>query len=702
MNQKDRFKLLHKLKHSIVYDANNNPIGISSWMLPNETKVYISHVTYSDELGRGTMWVECPICGMRAMNLEKHEHKFEGQKTTSGTLTFTCMKCGKTETIKRPTYNHRVEIGKLGLCTQCILGEQNLEKYGSENFMKSEHFKESRKKTWIEKYGVDNPWKAKEVQDKCKETWKQNLGVDNPFKSKEIQEKRKKTWETTLGVDNPSKAESVKTKKVEHFIEVYGVDNPRKSEKVKVKIAKSRIEHFRKVYGVDSAFHLEWVQEKSKQTSLKRYGATHAFAAPEIRAKFLQQWKESYERTCLERYGIPHVLCSNSPIRKKAAKSRSFPKTEKRTMEFLKNRGIPFIHQFTLGEHEFDFAILNNDGAVIAIVDVDGAYYHNWLAEANGFNLPVTYEYDALRPTYCGDLKFIAITDKDFENGLKEILKVLDMDYDQYLQNLFDWCRKDGVPYPKYSNKILMQSWTNLCKIQDISFRGQIGYKLVRHFHPSIYDAKKEGYDYSPSEAYMNDDKLWFAIKNRFIYANTLDPSCVLDAFSIAKIAPRVSVFQPSAAKKLIMQYLNQYNQIFDPFSGFSGRMLGTIACGKEYIGQDCNPTTIEESKELAKFLDIHPSLSVQDSIKTTGKYECLFTCPPYNLKETWGQEIANHSCDEWIDICLQNYDCNAYLFVIDKTDKYKDFIVETINNKSHLTKSSECVVLITKQDLYK
>ena len=96
----------------------------------------------------------------------------------------------------------------------------------------------------------------------------------------------------------------------------------------------------------------------------------------------------------------------------------------------------------------------------------------------------------------------------------------------------------------------------------------------------------------------------------------------------------------PGKAKQLILKYLNQYNQIFDPFSGYSGRMFGTIAAGKEYVGQDCNPLTIHESEVLAKFLDIHPILSVQDSTKTTGKYECLFTCPPYNLKENWGQEI--------------------------------------------------------------
>ena len=52
-------------------------------------------------------------------------------------------------------------------------------------------------------------------------------------------------------------------------------------------------------------------------------------------------------------------------------------------------------------------------------------------------------------------------------------------------------------------------------------------------------------------------------------------------------------------------------------------------------------------------------------------------------------------TCDDWIDLCLKQYKCREYLFVVDKTEKYKANIVETIDNKSHFSKNKEYVIWI-------
>ena len=49
------------------------------------------------------------------------------------------------------------------------------------------------------------------------------------------------------------------------------------------------------------------------------------------------------------------------------------------------------------------------------------------------------------------------------------------------------------------------------------------------------------------------------------------------------------------------------------------------------------------------------------------------------------------------IDICLNNFDCKKYLFVVDDTLKYKQFIVEILENKSHFGSNTEYVILINK-----
>ena len=49
------------------------------------------------------------------------------------------------------------------------------------------------------------------------------------------------------------------------------------------------------------------------------------------------------------------------------------------------------------------------------------------------------------------------------------------------------------------------------------------------------------------------------------------------------------------------------------------------------------------------------------------------------------------------IDLCLKKHKCKKYLFVVDKTEKYKNNIVEIIENKSHIGSNNEYVILIEK-----
>ena len=158
-------------------------------------------------------------------------------------------------------------------------------------------------------------------------------------------------------------------------------------------------------------------------------------------------------------------------------------------------------------------------------------------------------------------------------------------------------------------------------------------------------------------------------------------------------------MFSASTAKYLIMKYLNGYSEVFDPFSGFSGRMLGACASGKHYIGQDIDKEHVEESSKIIKFHNLNASVVEGDALQSSGSYECLFTCPPYVDKESWG-DAANQiikSCDEWIDECLQRFDCKRYLFVVDETNKYNNYIVEELSNQSLFGKGKEKVVLIEK-----
>lgn len=178
---------------------------------------------------------------------------------------------------------------------------------------------------------------------------------------------------------------------------------------------------------------------------------------------------------------------------------------------------------------------------------------------------------------------------------------------------------------------------------------------------------------------------------------------------STSRMFQYVTYFKPALAKYLVKKYLNEYKSIFDPFSGYSGRMIGSLAAGKSYIGRDLCKLSVVESKEIYDFIKpyinndlINPitcDLGIADCITNTGNYECLLTCSPYGNIENWpGVESKNFACDTWIDICLKNYECNKYVFVTDdKITKYKGYVKESLVNTSHLGSNEEYVVVITK-----
>ena len=173
---------------------------------------------------------------------------------------------------------------------------------------------------------------------------------------------------------------------------------------------------------------------------------------------------------------------------------------------------------------------------------------------------------------------------------------------------------------------------------------------------------------------------------------------------------PVVTYFKPHLAKYLIDRYLNNYNTVFDPFSGYSGRMMGAVCCGKNYIGRDLCSDSVKESNEIWNFMkpivekrfnkEIVCDVAVADSCLETGAYDCLLTCSPYENIEQWqGVPNLGYTCDKWIDICLKNYDCSKYVFVTDdKISKYKGYIAEHLENTSHWGSNMECVVVITKE----
>lgn len=525
--------------------------------------------------------------------------------------------------------------------------------------------------------------------------------------------------------------EKAKESRIKTSLEKYGVKNVFQADSIKESIQES----IEKKYGVKSFLqtdeakqanleyrkhHQEEINEATKKTTLEKYGETHYMRTQEgrelakrcmekTREKGLQKLKElgvenyfqvpeiksTIEATNLIRYGVKHPM-QNSEIWKKTVASAKMSSLEKRFSEFLTNKRIEFIPQYTIssenGSHHYDFAIFK-DNKLKILVDCDGLYFHGYTSDFTGKFVSDTGD-DVRLANLPKDVLFIKIIEGSEKEGYSEFLKAYDnIDYHAYLEDVYNWCRQIEFPYPEYSLEILKNSWESLKKGYWKSTHSRQGEKLILEFYKSIWDANVKG-KLSPKEAWQNDNLLKKSIQNRVIYKDFVDPSRVLTGFSVMKIAPRVSIFSPMLAKYLIEKYLNQFSEIFDPCSGFGGRLLGTAALNKKYIGYDINSITIEESKNLINFLSlINCEVFNTDSLKSSGEFECLFTCPPYSEKERWNQNIQNLSAEEWITYCLKAFRCKKYLFVVDNPGKYSDKIAEIIKYQSHFGERQEYVI---------
>jgi hypothetical protein len=460
-------------------------------------------------------------------------------------------------------------------------------------------------------------------------------------------------------------------------------------------------------YGVENPSQIEGVQDKVRKTTLERYGVENISKS--------EEYKERKRETAIRNYGVPNPMILLNP------KARSIQEISfmKRLNELFVNgtlfdRGYSLITDLreisrTLQHprHMFDALILK-DGKPDTVVDYDGKFHH---ADAK-FEYDGHWAIEHLDATRISVIPIpnvkmhIIVSDKEDE-GLKELVRILDFDYSQWITDQFNQCKAIPFPYYSYNNEELVHSYNKLMEYvidnehsRKLQGRSGVGDHIITHFHKSIWHCRCEN-NPTPYEAWHDDKLLFDSIKNRFIYFNNCNPKKVLQGFSVNRIAPRVTIFSALKAKYIVTRYLNEYDTIFDPFSGFSSRMLGTIAAGKKYIGVNSNPIITKESNNIINYFNLNDRATVKcdNILNMRGKFECLFTCVPSGDKEKYGKETIFKFSDEWIDICVNNFDCKRYIFVTDNTIRYSNYIAERSINESHFGSSSESIIIIDKID---
>ncbi len=510
---------------------------------------------------------------------------------------------------------------------------------------------------------------------------------NNPNLAKERLDKRTRYNIEHYGVKNPFQRDDVKVKIKNHMLEVYGVDNISKTNECKEKIKKTCL----KKYGVEYSFQSENNKTKSKKTFIEKYGVDHPMKNQEIVDKVTKKNKlnreaaaEKAKQTCLAKYGVEHQM-QNIDIQNSIKKKYIYMGTA-----FDSSWELAFwIFNIDKGNNikrcnkSFEYFYNNKKHTYTPDFEINGKLYEIkglQFFEIKDASRRMINPYDRSQDGLFEAKHQCALQNNViFITDCKEYIDYVNNTYTKDFLNLF--YKQLDFPYPNQD-------------LKDKSYDG-----VIRHFHKSIYEASRKGQK-CPLEAWEDKNLILKSALNRLKYVKRCSPEDVLRGFSVAKIAQRVSLFSSSLADKLIKKYLSEYDIIVDPFSGFSGRMIGAEMNGKTYIGKDINKKHVQESNEIIEYLKFRKSkVEVEDILnkKDITKADVLFTCPPYGGKEHWNKnnDEVEKSCDEWIDICLEKYKCKNYLFVVDETEKYKNYIVETLKKKSHFGNVTEYVILI-------
>lgn len=611
-------------------------------------------------------------------------------------VNYICPKCKNSFTINSGLVKRRLKKGKPNLCPQC-------QKEYLENMYKTEYSERTKKQLANR---TEEEWKAinKKNSEGLKKHW-ENISDDERHRRLDPMKDGRKEW-------FDSKSDQQKTEFGKHL-------QASASDEVKEAHRKRTIEYNKSLSIEEKRIRAAYMNEVNRQKSTEErneiYNRSHKWVhdlSPEDKEKFIESKRAWYENLSVEEKANFSKLIAegyrNMPPEKREAamrkrltsatgKNKFHQKFEEYFIRFKLINYFYFIDEFPLSgndiTHCWDYAIFDQNGDISAVVDLDGEFYHADKCDYDGTHS--TLEHDERRGlSVINDIPVCIINEINFDQSFKYLIKSLSGSYDQYVNILFEEFRSQPFPQPHYTDEDLMRSFEDLRKINcmdkyhiNLSINSRNGDRLCLNFHQSIWEHKVG--KMSPYDAWNNDEILKDHIRCHMIHHTLVNRNKVLQGFNVSNIAPRAPIFSAGKSKMIIHRYLNDFDTIFDPFSGYSGHMLGAISLGKRYIGQDPSEIRVIESNNMIDFLhkytiefDAYVKHRTLDN--SSGDYPCLFT------------EVES---DDQIDECLKRFKCKRYVFMTPITRKYINNKKEIITNKSPNEHKYTMIIIIDKNN---
>jgi len=175
-----------------------------------------------------------------------------------------CPICDDENVLKFYNYVNVYKKGSGYRCKKCNTFENNISrKYGVENIMKLEKFRNKIKSTKLNRYNDENF----NNRPKYTQTVIERYDVEHYSKTDDYKKDYKDVCIKKYNVDNVSKLETIKNKKRETYLK--NIENNKVKSKKREKHKKETV---KQKYGVDNVFQLDSIKKKSKNTILKKYG----------------------------------------------------------------------------------------------------------------------------------------------------------------------------------------------------------------------------------------------------------------------------------------------------------------------------------------------------------------------------------------------------------------------------------------------
>ena len=234
------------------------------------------------------------------------------------------------------------------------------------------------------------------------------------------------------------------------------------------------------------------------------------------------------------------------------------------------------------------------------------------------------------------------LTDEQFEGMLPQLAKEL----------------TEVSFYPNHSKEVLLKSWEKLCQYtSDSNFTASttiVGMKLCEQFFPNFYDIKnRKGASFkSLWKDPKNLEKIlrWNRKSHSTPYLSELKRG-IYFCCGLTKN----TMFRPHLAKMICDA--SKGNSVLDPCAGWGGRMLGSVASGKKYIGFEPCSETYENLKRLQSYLGLQNVTLYNDVAENMNKYDfenvdIILTSPPYFNLEIYslkGSETQYSNYQDWL-----------------------------------------------------